>query len=760
MAPDEPAGTRPAPVVLRIKLRYDDVEAMTERFAPHVGRSGLFLPTRSMQPIGTEVKFELRLATEQPVLVGLGRVQSVKEPDPADPGAVYGLGVELMRVTRESRELILKLLARRRQLGLPEVALPRAEEIEAARRHAEGAVPQPIGGSPSAPLEAAQSPELLTAPRRTTGPVAVPKAISIAPLPEEPPRRKRRAVSEVIESASGPIAASMLVIPGLDEEVDVAGAIARARALATGDLDRELELLRDQTAAPLVEISIDAASAELARQLGGAAVRKDRSQGWAPPPAVATEGEARVEASEAATAVVASLQPVVVEPEPEPEPVAAEPEPVAATPEPEPVAATPEPEPVAAEPEPVAAEPEPEPIDPEHGIERDDEDLAHLHTQIRPYSFTPPSAEPIISEPPAPPAGTWTYTPPHDLQPDPGLEDFEHTQIGGRPMDPGTLDEPLAAAEPEAGVHDVPAAHHAPYGSGLDGSIVTSPTYTEVANPADYQPYGAGIESLVVTRPAHTELAELAAAAAPGSDDDDAEMEIIEEIDEFEILAEADADDADLLAAYGEAELAATPEVPLPGAHAAGEPDFASRLDLGDDSDFYAPAPASGYYDPHGAAAAPLTLEGTDEPVDFDEPHAHAAPRAAYARYESQSGYVTAQPPRDPADEFSSHHVGFSTPHEFDQSDVIAVPPELQRDRPSEPSLMRTPPTDLESALEGLDVNLDELAAPPAPAPVPRAGSGRVVRPAATTPSGRTPRLQSEPGILITFDDDDEDEDR
>ena len=85
MTPDDPAGTRPAPVVLRIKLRYETVDEMTERFAPNVGRSGLFLPTRSMQPLGTEVKFELRLASDQPVLVGLGRVKSVREPDPAQP---------------------------------------------------------------------------------------------------------------------------------------------------------------------------------------------------------------------------------------------------------------------------------------------------------------------------------------------------------------------------------------------------------------------------------------------------------------------------------------------------------------------------------------------------------------------------------------------------------------------------------------------------------------------------------------------------
>ena len=58
---DTNGGGKPAgPVALRIKLRYDDIDAMVQRFACNVGRSGLFLPTRSLQPVGTEVKFELR----------------------------------------------------------------------------------------------------------------------------------------------------------------------------------------------------------------------------------------------------------------------------------------------------------------------------------------------------------------------------------------------------------------------------------------------------------------------------------------------------------------------------------------------------------------------------------------------------------------------------------------------------------------------------------------------------------------------------
>src|SRR6188508_3400393 len=147
----------------------------------------------------------------------------------------------------------------------------------------------------------------MTSPRRQTGPIAVAKVTSFEPLAPEAPRKKRVPVAELIASASGPIA-SANIDSMLEEYVDVGAALARARALAGSDLDGELEALRDAAAAP-VEIGIEAASAELARQLGGAAVRRDRSARWAPPPPTASE-------------------PVEVKSEPEPaapEPVAPEP---------------------------------------------------------------------------------------------------------------------------------------------------------------------------------------------------------------------------------------------------------------------------------------------------------------------------------------------------------------------------------------------------------------------------------------------------
>ncbi|MEO8703783.1 MAG: hypothetical protein ABI867_27280, partial [Kofleriaceae bacterium] len=304
--------------MLRIKLRYDDIETMVQRFAPNVGKSGLFLPTRSVQPVGAEIKFELRLVTEQPMIVGLGRVKVVKEPDPNDPKATFGMAIELMRVTRESRDLILRMLERRRAMGLVDVAIPMPSDIDAARR---ADVETAITAAPTAPAAPAPEPQsegLLTSPRKQSGAFAVAKVTSVpAVLAPEPVRRKRPGLQELIDRASGPV--GVVTVQGLDDEadVDVAAVLARARALASGDLDAELEALRELQAAPL-EIGIEAAPAELARALGGSAVRRDRSAGWAPPPLTTRS----VAVEEPPPAVVAEPAP---EPEPEPAPEPPEP---------------------------------------------------------------------------------------------------------------------------------------------------------------------------------------------------------------------------------------------------------------------------------------------------------------------------------------------------------------------------------------------------------------------------------------------------
>nr|HEX4313739.1 hypothetical protein [Kofleriaceae bacterium] len=781
-------ASKPQPVVLRIKLRYEDADAMAQRFAANVGRSGLFLPTKAIQPIGAELKFELRLANDTPVLVGMGRVKAAREPDPARPRAAFGMAIELMRVTRESRALILQMLERRRQLGMADVAIPTPDDVDQARRIEvdSGPVRTPFAGPVTAPIavqvvtdagasgpfraldasasgpmaaaaDATQvSPEavpaasepppadsLLTAPRRRSGPFAVvkgePAAPAVAALAPEAPRKPRPRVEDVLERA-GSGAVVMTAVPELDDDVDVAAAVLRARAIAAsggGDVDAELASLLDAAAAPQT-IDIEAASAELARQLGGVAIarRSPGSGGWAPPPAV------------------------VDAPAVEPEPVAGEP--VA----PEPVAA-------AADPRGSLFPPEPTPVPayPRGLLIHDQVDAAQFDAAAQPSPSTSGSYE--LSD--------------DDLQ---ELEG-EHTMIGALPVAPDgyetipaasdsladRLDAELAEAEAEADADLDMDRDRVADDAGDDGGYETLPADGDHSGDAEPVP--------LVQAAAGEQIEQV------GDDD-------IEQIEDFEILAEADADDADLLSSDGERDAsndhapayAAPPEPepepepepdlePAPDAEPPGaayrrrastppppdravhrdsdlgaayrrryaEPDFDyGRLDLGDESSpSVAPAPppaATTDDDLERALAADsdrpsnYTIEaapapaGADDGMDFDEPHAafeatnYDDPQSALER----ALEVTPTPGPAPVP-------------------TRARPPS-RAGRHVEPVAEAVPEDaeiDLDSALHELDVTDDFNAREPGPAPAP-------------SPRPRTakPRAMSEDGVVIDFDDDDD----
>lgn len=786
MAADEPSGPRSSPVVLRIKLRYDDVESMVQRFAPNVGKSGLFLPTKSLQPVGAEVKFELRITDDTPVLVGLGRVKAAKAPDPAAPRAAFGMAIELMRVTRESREVILRMLDRRRQLGLAEVGIPMPTDIDAARRAevfdtgvkdtASASVPAPQPVLDTAPSEA-----LLTAPRRQSGPIAVAKLMVVEALAPEPPRRKRPAVHEVIESASGPIV-SVVSVPGLDDDVDVGAVLARARTLAGGNLDAELEALREIAAAPL-EISIEAASAELARQLGGKAVsKKDRSARWAPPP------------STVSAPVIVKAVDESVEREPETVPATSEVLPTLheagftssgeisldaepATPALDTVLAAPSLDALATPAlDTVLAAPAMTPAFLE------DEDSMPVH--IPPVVAR--SSAPLIDDDVDPEAFDDREPSAVEVEPEQisdeihqlGEDDFEeveHTQIGETPpaevIAPAFVSEPAVAAELER---------------SLDQHLADAEAEADADDLGISGVYAAPPQAQVVDDvPEET---------------DGEEPEDIAEIDDFEILAEADAADADLLAAHGEADAGEiAPEArdrelePRPS-----QIDFVSRLELGDE--FEAAPEVNPPLFERGASFSDLDRhlgaleDGAEPPLQRSYPVGNPDDLDADSQYTiagdlpppdvvfdaPHTGFGGHRAYEDDEDEIDPH---FPRPHSFDESDVFVTPAPPRRDPlPPGPFAQRPPAKpgsaddgyDLEHALEALDVDLDELAVPQDRAsaePLPRAPSVKprtrapTVRPpsqqrAASRSSGSIkvpPRPSTDDGVLIQFDDDDDD---
>jgi Tfp pilus assembly protein PilZ len=918
MAPDDQSGARPAgPVVLRIKLRYDDLDAMVQRFAPNVGKSGLFLPTKTVQPIGAEVKFELRLANDTPVLVGLGRVKHVRPADPANPKAAFGMAIELMRVTREGREVIIRMIERRRALGLPDVAIPLPDDVDAARRAdldsqpradtsgivreamaqmasapvseqiltarpATGPVatarletaPVPLVKEPVAPAtgepasEAAPSDPPLAAREsgrivrpssapfaapRESGPIVRPVVAALAP---EPPRARRPRLHELIAQAeSGPIAAAPVE---LDEHVDVERALARARALAGGDMDAELASLRDSAAAP-IEISVEAASAELARQLGCTAIaRRDRSARWAPPPASVpatllargTDPENPVVdpvalGTPVAVAQVATAEPAAaIESEPAHDAASTSAEPqgardAVAPAEPQgarDAVAPAEPADVVAESAPADEVSQPAAADAiaelsardgaaAAAADDDDDDDAFdasapgtstmidpevLRAARRPddvdqaFDSSAPGtttavepqeqarrafarAEDIVTEPGAepdpprarsatrPPAmvveddaelaaferaldgaiirtGMTKPAPPADDLDDDEIEELdsmdlvpedelpsESTQIGAMPVDPHAYAEqpysehPAYGEQPqgEAPFDDQHAYAEQPYAQPHDGAAHNEqhaygePPYQQAYGEPPYQqpyaeqPYGEPAYQQPYTGQPYAQ------GESPYSDEPDQPQE---EVSDFDVLAEADAEDADLLAAHGEHDVSGNaPAAPPAGegsfdfAAAAAPPgegsfDFASRLDLGDDDGSI----DRGY----GAGVDMRRHRSYGDGYDDGPP--------AYADARRQPSYADERPSYDSFDSPSSSYT-FAEP--------VPAPPQ-------QPSVLRDAPPedlDLETALEALDVDLDELGALPdrrKPAlpglPAPRTPTGPVAT-APRTPTGQVP---------------------
>jgi hypothetical protein len=808
MASDDSSGVRPAPpIVLRIKLRYDDVEVMVQRFATNVGKSGLFLPTKSLQPIGAEIKFELRLADDTPVLVGLGRVKLAQPPDPNNPKATFGMAIELMRVTPQSRALILRMLERRRELGLPEIGLPTPADLDAARR-AEAVsgpvrdavsepVPVPAPGPPSTSSEAPRRPApseakppapapgevLLTSPRRPTGPMAVAKVVAVTPLAPEAPRRKRMAVSELIESASGPVGSVAVAVPGLDDEVDLAAAIVRARALAGGALDAELAALSEVAATP-VEISIDAASAELARQFGGSAVLRDRNARWAPPPAIPASP----------VTSPAEVEDEARHPKPRPEP-AQVPEPghgqvperahgQVSAPGPE-HGHEPAPDP--------ASEAAPDPVLGQAPDRRPDVPLAGPDVSAMPpagaapaghdgeardaRSFAPPNVDQIATDPnrrrsrprmsrssPGRNARDHRLPAHREVEPDQiadeihqlselDLEDVEHTEMGEVPIGPGAFALRGDAGEPSAEDQVRLAAR-------LEAQLAEAEAEAEVDD--------LGIGG-AAGMPASRESA-TAFGAPPGAEAEPREDQADEplELEDFEILAEADADDADLLLAHGEQEASrrlVIHEQPPVAPRGASELDFAARLDLDEESDMYFAvsgkefAVATGrdavqeeFSDRHAHDGLHGVFEGDSRLPDPPRGSAGRA-RAVFAAGDESLEQTGDLPLGDPGDPhglaptrgvqpiFDSEGSNSYTLASMPDSDDLDFPP-LGRRQPAgkqpaakhpEPAMLRGSPPEpqqlhdarvedheLENALGALDVSLDDLSIPrAAPEPLP-----------------------------------------
>ncbi|MCP4446695.1 MAG: TIGR02266 family protein, partial [Myxococcales bacterium] len=221
------------PVALRIKLRYRKVDTFASKFATNISTHGMFISSRKPKNRGTQLRFELRLADDSTVIAGRGVVAWVRPYDPKQPKEPHGMGIEFVGLSSGSSELISQMVALRVDRGLGDDGIPFAlNEPESLPESAENLADMkadrdgeamPGAGEPSIP---------------STGFVNVPLTME-----------------DVISS-----------------KIDMRAAMLRARNLVdSSETEAELSELSRVSAAPVAE-TVDAASHELAKLLGGTAV--------------------------------------------------------------------------------------------------------------------------------------------------------------------------------------------------------------------------------------------------------------------------------------------------------------------------------------------------------------------------------------------------------------------------------------------------------------------------------------------------------
>lgn len=263
-----------APAQLRITLKYADQKAFVEKFASNVSQGGIFISSRTPKAVGTTVRFELLLGDGKTrALKGEGVVAWVREFDPDHPNRPHGMGLRFSRLDAESRKVIDRILAFKRERGLKEdTTVPQPAgltEGSGAFKITEGSGVFNVGTAPAAPI--------------STPPVA-------AATSSTPATGATTGPASASASASPEIAHGSVDVPlpeGLDLDGDALDeTLARARAIArrttgSGDL-AELEGLLDPGTPPSGVSAVDA-SRELAVLLGVPAPAPRRPSTAKPP---------------------------------------------------------------------------------------------------------------------------------------------------------------------------------------------------------------------------------------------------------------------------------------------------------------------------------------------------------------------------------------------------------------------------------------------------------------------------------------------
>ncbi|GMU06965.1 TIGR02266 family protein [Corallococcus caeni] len=183
-------------VGLLVKLKHESVGSFTEEFATNLSPGGMFIRSRTPQPVGTPVRFEVQIANGVRVLQGTATVRWVREVN--DPAGPPGMGLAFEELDTASRALVDLMLQRKPGASAAPAAAPLPSIAPAV---APGIAPVVAPGiAPVRPLVAAPPRPAAVAPVRPAAPPAAPAR----PAPQAPGGAALDSLFDDLDAPSAP----------------------------------------------------------------------------------------------------------------------------------------------------------------------------------------------------------------------------------------------------------------------------------------------------------------------------------------------------------------------------------------------------------------------------------------------------------------------------------------------------------------------------------------------------------------------------
>ncbi len=199
MAQDTRKDPRAKVLTMTVRYKSATLDEFIEHHSHDVSRGGMFIKTPSPFPPGTLLKFEVKIASDEKVMQGVGRVVWKREPSDSNEARPPGMGVKFIKIDDTSRGVIDQLVTKS---GGGETAFDQgggggASVPPAAAAHAPAPVSKPpsVGGVKTPSIKPAiASPGIPAAPK---APVAAGSPAALKPVATAPTATSPRKVTMI-----------------------------------------------------------------------------------------------------------------------------------------------------------------------------------------------------------------------------------------------------------------------------------------------------------------------------------------------------------------------------------------------------------------------------------------------------------------------------------------------------------------------------------------------------------------------------------